>query len=45
MVLQVYFGQNLVWKDSLTEGKGKILKVGDPIYIQRKVSSANEAAA
>jgi hypothetical protein len=45
MVLQVYFGQNLVWKDSLTEGKGKFLKVGDPIYILRKVSSANEAAA
>lgn len=45
MVLQVYFGQNLVWKDSLTEGKGKIIKVGDPIYVLRKVSSANEAVA
>ncbi|KAE7996414.1 hypothetical protein FH972_001141 [Carpinus fangiana] len=42
---KVYFGQNLVWKDSLTEGKGKFLKVGDPIDILRKVSSANEAAA
>ncbi|KAG2684996.1 hypothetical protein I3843_10G100500 [Carya illinoinensis] len=44
---KVYFGQNLVWKDSLTvaEGKGKVIKVGDPVYVLRKVSSANEAAA
>ncbi|XP_050257086.1 uncharacterized protein LOC126702432 isoform X2 [Quercus robur] len=42
---KIYFGQNLVWKDSLTEGKGKIIKVGDPIYVLRKVSSADEAAA
>lgn len=42
---KVYFGQNLVWKDYFTEGKGKILKVGDPVSILRKVSSANEAAA
>ncbi|XP_059437115.1 uncharacterized protein LOC132170235 [Corylus avellana] len=42
---KVYFGQNLVWKDSRTQGKGEFLKVGDPIYILKKVSSANEAAA
>ncbi|XP_041027364.1 mitochondrial amidoxime reducing component 2-like [Juglans microcarpa x Juglans regia] len=44
---KVYFGQNLIWKDSLTvaEGKGKVLEVGDPVYVLKKVSSANEAAA
>ncbi|KAF5472228.1 hypothetical protein F2P56_008966 [Juglans regia] len=44
---KVYFGQNLVWKDSQTvaEGKGKVIEVGDPVYVLKKVSSANEAAA
>jgi hypothetical protein len=45
MVLQIYFGNNLVWKDFHTEGKGYIIKVGDPVYVLRKVSSADEAAA
>ncbi|KAF5472238.1 hypothetical protein F2P56_008974 [Juglans regia] len=44
---KVYFGQNLVWKDSQTvaEGKGKVIEVGDPVYVLKMVSSANEAAA
>ncbi|KAB1221498.1 Mitochondrial amidoxime reducing component 2 [Morella rubra] len=41
----IYFGQNLVWNDSLTEEKGRIIKVGDPVDVLKKVSSANEAAA
>lgn len=45
LVLQIYFGQNLVWKDSLTAGKGNVVKVGDPVFVLRKVSSAAEAAA
>ncbi|KAK2635031.1 hypothetical protein Ddye_029823 [Dipteronia dyeriana] len=42
---KVYFGQNLVCKDNLTEGKGNIVKVGDPLFVLRKISSAAEAAA
>ncbi|XP_044495191.1 mitochondrial amidoxime reducing component 2 isoform X2 [Mangifera indica] len=42
---KIYFGQNLVWKDSLTAGKGNVVKVGDPVFVLRKVSSAAEAAA
>lgn len=45
--LQVYFGQNMIWnrKDSSARGAGKVLQVGDPVYVIRKVSSAAEAAA
>lgn len=43
---KVYFGQNLVCKESLSSsGKGKIIKVGDPVYVLKKVSSCSEAAA
>ncbi|CAL1404996.1 unnamed protein product [Linum trigynum] len=43
---KVYFGQNLVWKDSESgSGKGSIIKIGDPIFVLRKVSSPAEAAA
>ncbi|KAK3189058.1 hypothetical protein Dsin_028619 [Dipteronia sinensis] len=42
---KVYFGQNLVCKDNLTEGKGNIVNVGDPVFVLRKISSAAEAAA
>lgn len=45
IILQVYFGQNLVCKESLSTGKGKIIKVGDPVYVLKKVSSPAEAAA
>jgi len=45
--MQVYFGQNMVWNwmDSSAEGSEKIIKVGDSVYVIRKVSSAVEAAA
>uniref|UniRef100_A0A2P2QMF9 MOSC domain-containing protein n=1 Tax=Rhizophora mucronata TaxID=61149 RepID=A0A2P2QMF9_RHIMU len=42
---KIYFGQNLVWKDSLSGGKGKILRVGDPVFVVKKVSCAAEAPA
>ncbi|XP_034578432.1 uncharacterized protein [Setaria viridis] len=43
---QVYFGQNLVCKESLSgKGKGKIIKVGDPVYVLQAFASANEAPA
>ncbi|KAF9620717.1 hypothetical protein IFM89_014017 [Coptis chinensis] len=42
---KVYFGQNLVCKESLTDGKGKVIKVGDPIYVLKKVSTRVDAAA
>ncbi|XP_062012246.1 uncharacterized protein LOC133728827 [Rosa rugosa] len=43
---RVYFGQNLVWRDSVTGGvKGNVVKVGDLVYVLKMVSSADEAAA
>ncbi|XP_062012245.1 uncharacterized protein LOC133728826 isoform X2 [Rosa rugosa] len=43
---KVYFGQHLVWRDSVTGGvKGNVVKVGDLVYVLKMVSSANEAAA
>ncbi|XP_022749581.1 mitochondrial amidoxime reducing component 2-like [Durio zibethinus] len=42
---KIYFGQNLVCKESLAGGKGKVIKVGDPVFVLQKVSSAAEAAA
>jgi len=47
LVLQVYFGQNVVWNwsESSAKGDGKVLKLGDPVYVIKKVSSASEAAA
>lgn len=45
MDFQVYFGQNLVFKGSLTGKKGNVLKVGDLVYVLKKVSCTDEAAA
>ncbi|XP_059625742.1 uncharacterized protein LOC132268865 isoform X2 [Cornus florida] len=42
---KVYFGQNLVCKDSLTEEKRKIIEVGDPVYVLHEISSCVDAAA
>ncbi|KAL5978787.1 hypothetical protein ACLOJK_029904 [Asimina triloba] len=43
---KVYFGQNLVCKESVSAaGKRKVIKVGDPLFVLKKVSSAAEAAA
>lgn len=44
MVLQVYFGQNLVLKGG-PRGAKKVIKVGDPISVLKMVRSAAEAAA
>jgi hypothetical protein len=42
----VYFGQNLVCKESLSgKGEGKIIKVGDPVYVMEVFASSNEAPA
>ncbi|KAK3013792.1 hypothetical protein RJ639_009006 [Escallonia herrerae] len=41
---KVYFGQNLVCKDSLTGGKEKIIKVGDPVFVLKAVPSCADAA-
>ncbi|XP_010914265.1 uncharacterized protein [Elaeis guineensis] len=42
---KVYFGQNLVCRESLSaQGKGKIVKVGDPVYVLEEVSSSADAA-
>ncbi|CAI8590027.1 unnamed protein product [Vicia faba] len=44
---KVYFGQLIVWnwKDSSAKGDGNVLKLGDPVYINKKFSSPSEAAA
>ncbi|CAA0825368.1 Molybdenum cofactor sulfurase family protein [Striga hermonthica] len=42
---KVYFGQNIVCKDTLSEGKGKSIKVGDPLFVVNSVLSAADAAA
>ncbi|KAL0321457.1 UNVERIFIED_CONTAM: Mitochondrial amidoxime reducing component 2 [Sesamum radiatum] len=42
---RVYFGQNMVCIDSLTQGNTKIIKVGDPVFVLKMVSSAADAAA
>ncbi|KAJ6414889.1 hypothetical protein OIU84_003830 [Salix udensis] len=42
---KIYFGQNLVWKENPSEEHGKLVKVGDPVSVLKKVSSAAEAAA
>ncbi|KAH9795438.1 MOSC domain-containing protein [Citrus sinensis] len=38
-------GKNMVCKDNLTEGNGKVLNLGDPVFVLKKVTSAAEAAA
>ena len=45
LLLQIYFGQNMVWKDYTTQRNGKIIKVLDPVIVLNKVSSVAEAAA
>lgn len=45
VILQVYFGQNMVCSDALSRGKGKIIKVGDPVYVLKVVPSSAEAPA
>lgn len=35
----------MVCADALTQGKGKMVKLGDPVYIQKMISTTAEAAA
>ncbi|CAN6168006.1 unnamed protein product [Urochloa humidicola] len=43
---QVYFGQNAVCKESLSvNGEGRMIKIGDPVYVMRSFSSSNEVPA
>ncbi|KAM0916512.1 hypothetical protein ACQ4PT_010130 [Festuca glaucescens] len=43
---RVYFGQYLVCKESVSaKGNGRILKVGDPVYVLQTYPSSNEAPA
>ncbi|KAG5006079.1 hypothetical protein JHK85_024621 [Glycine max] len=44
---RIYFGQNMTWNwmGFSAEGSGKIIKVGDSVYVLQKVSSTAEAAA
>ncbi|KAJ3678386.1 hypothetical protein LUZ60_002189 [Juncus effusus] len=42
----VYFGQNLVCKESLINTKkGKLVKVGDPVYVLQEFPSSDDAPA
>ncbi|KAK1632645.1 hypothetical protein QYE76_006960 [Lolium multiflorum] len=43
---RVYFGQSLVCKESVSaKDKGRIVKVGDPVYVLQTYPSSNEAPA
>ncbi|XP_027184554.1 mitochondrial amidoxime reducing component 2-like [Coffea eugenioides] len=42
---KVYFGQNMVCSDSQIPGKGKMITVGNPVYVLKAFSSAADAAA
>ncbi|KAL9269546.1 Mitochondrial amidoxime reducing component 2-like protein [Drosera capensis] len=42
---QVYFGQNMVCKDSMDGGRGKVIRIGNPVYVIKRLSSSAEAAA
>lgn len=41
----MYFGQNMVCMDSVTDGKGKMIKVGDPVYVRKVLPSCADAPA
>ncbi|KAL4200975.1 hypothetical protein AMTRI_Chr02g256300 [Amborella trichopoda] len=43
---KVYFGQNLVCNESISpSGGGKVVRVGDPVYVVQKHASPADAAA
>jgi len=42
---RVYFGQNMVCMDSVADGKGVMIKVGDPVYVHMVVRSCADAPA
>ncbi|KAF3321052.1 mitochondrial amidoxime reducing component 2 [Carex littledalei] len=42
----VYFRQNMVWQDSLLRTmNGKLVKVGDPVYVAREYASCDDVPA
>lgn len=41
---KTFFGQNLVCKDCFTGEKGKVVQVGDPVFVIEQLSSTAEAA-
>ncbi|ESQ30907.1 hypothetical protein EUTSA_v10011673mg [Eutrema salsugineum] len=41
---KIYFGQNMIWKDRVSDVMGKTIKVGDPVVVLAKLSSPAEAA-
>ncbi|XP_010537018.1 PREDICTED: mitochondrial amidoxime reducing component 2 [Tarenaya hassleriana] len=43
---KVFFGKEMVWdwKEGSSDGKGKLIKVGDPVLVAKKMTSRNEAA-
>jgi hypothetical protein len=43
-MMQIYFGQNMVWKDGFGDGIGKTIEIGDSVVVLRKLSSPAEAA-
>lgn len=43
-MMQIYFGQNMVWLDRFDDGIGKRIEIGDPVAVLRKLSSPAEAA-
>lgn len=45
ILFQVYFGQNMVCMDSVADGKGMMIKVGDPVYVHKEVRSCADAPA
>lgn len=41
----MYLGQNMVCMDAVTDGKGKMIKVGDPAYVHKVFPSCADAPA
>lgn len=44
MMMQIYFGQNMVWKDGFGDGIAKTIEIGDSVLVLGKLSSPTEAA-
>ncbi|KAG5631200.1 hypothetical protein H5410_002917 [Solanum commersonii] len=41
---RIYFGQMLVWEDYVAQEKRKTIKVGDPVYVLKMVSSYDDVS-
>ena len=44
MMMQIYFGQNMVLKDGFGDGITKTIEIGDSVFVLGKLSSPTEAA-